>query len=115
RAGGAPHARAGPAGPGAYSGWCDFAGCHGVREAAVSADGVNWTSLGTIADVPGRNAFFPAVAVAPNGTVAVAFDALTAPPAADPWSTGTQVYDNYVVESADAGATFTAPLRVSSV
>jgi hypothetical protein len=110
-----PHPAADPSSARVYVVWCDFAGGHGVVKAAVSADGVNWTSLGTIADVPGRNAFFPAVAVAPNGTVAVAFDALTAPPAADPWSTGTQVYDNYFVESTDGGRTFTAPLRVSSV
>ena len=44
----------------------------------------------------------------------VSFDALTAPPASDPWQTGVQVYDNYLVESTDGGATFTRPVRVST-
>jgi hypothetical protein len=38
---------------------------------------------------------------------------LTAPPATDLWSTGTQVYDSYYVQSTD-GSTFTAPIRVST-
>src|SRR5207247_11448119 len=32
----------------------------------------------------------------------------------NPWATGVQVYDNYYVESTDGGASFTAPLQVSS-
>jgi hypothetical protein len=109
-----PHPNADPSSARVYVVWCDFGGGHGVVKGAYSTDGVNWTPLGTIADVPRRNAFFPAVDVAPNGTVAVTFDALTAPPADDPWSTGVQVYDNYYVESTDGGATFTKPIRVSS-
>src|SRR6266542_1746914 len=109
-----PHPASDPSSARVYVLWCDFAGGHGVVKAAVSSNGFDWTNLGTIADVCGRNAFFPAVAVAPNGTVAVTFDALTAPPADDPWSTGVQVYDTYYVESRDGGASFTAPLRVSS-
>ncbi len=46
--------------------------------------------------------------------VAVTFDALTAPSADDLWSTGTQVYDNYYVESINGGASFSPPMRVSS-
>jgi hypothetical protein len=109
-----PHPASDPSSARVYVVWCDFAGGHGVVKAAVSSNGVDWTNLGTIADVPGRNAFFPAIAVAPDGTVAVTFDALTAPPADNPWATGVQVYDNYYVESTDGGASFTAPLRVSS-
>ena len=96
-----------------YVVWCDFSGGHGVVKGAVSSDGVNWTSLGTIGDVAGRNAFFPAASVAPTGLVAVSFDALTAPPSSDPWQTGTQVYDNYYVQSAAGGGSFSDPLRVS--
>jgi hypothetical protein len=110
-----PHPAADPTSAKVYVVWCDFAGGHGVVKGAVSTDGVNWQQLGTIADVPGRNAFFPAAAVSPTGVLSVSFDALTAPPANDPWHTGVQVYDNYYVQSNDAGATFTAPLRVSSV
>jgi hypothetical protein len=80
----------------------------------VSSDGVNWTNLGVIAQVGGRNAFFPAVAVAPDGTLSVAFDALTAPPDNNLYQTGVQVYDIYYVESRNGGSTFTAPIRVST-
>ena len=97
-----------------YVVWCDDSGGHGVVNAAVSSDGVHWTSLGTIASIAGRNAFFPEAAVAPDGTVRVTFDALTAPPADNPWQTGVQVYDNYYVQSAAGGAAFGAPLRVST-
>src|SRR6266699_3530555 len=50
---------------------------------------------GMIASVSGRNAFFPEASIAPNGTVSHAFDALTRPPANNPFQTGVQVYDNY--------------------
>ncbi len=109
-----PHPAADPSSNRVYAIWCDYAGGVGVVKAAYSADGVSWTNLGTIASVADHNAFFPAVSVAPNGTVAVAFDALTAPPAGDLWSTGVQVYDNYYVESTNGGASFSAPLRVST-
>jgi hypothetical protein len=97
-----------------YVVWCDFTGGHGVVKGAVSNDGVNWTQLGTIGDVAGRNAFFPAASVSPAGLVTLSFDALTAPPAGNPWQTGIQVYDNYYAESLDGGGTFTSPLRVST-
>ena len=109
-----PHPAADPSSSRVYAVWCDFAGGHGVVKAAVSSDGLTWTSLGTIADVPGRNAFFPAASVAPSGLVSLAFDALTAPPANDPWQTGVQVYDAYYAQSAPGGTAFGAPVRVSS-
>jgi hypothetical protein len=109
-----PHPGADPSSARVYVVWCDFSGGHGVVKAAVSSDGTHWTQLGTIGDVPGSNAFFPAVSVAPSGLVSVEFDALTAPPADNPWQTGVQVYDNYYVQSSAGGASFTAPLRVSS-
>jgi hypothetical protein len=46
--------------------------------------------------------------------VNVTFDALTTPPAGNPWQTGVQVYDNYFTQSAPGGTSFGAPLRVSS-
>jgi hypothetical protein len=112
-----PHPASDPrSGSGAvYVVWCDFTGGHGVVKGAVSYDGLNWTNLGTIGDVTGRNAFFPAASVASTGLLAVSFDALTAPPASDPWQTGVQVYDNYYVQSLDGGASFSAPKTVSTV
>jgi hypothetical protein len=109
-----PHPAADPTSSNVVVVWCDFAGGIGVVKAAVSSDGVTWTNLGTIAQAPGRNAFFPAVDIAPNGLVSVAFDALTAPPASDPWQTGVQVYDAYYVQRAPAASAFTSPLRVST-
>ena len=111
-----PHPAADPSSTKVYVVWCDFAGGNGNGDvkAAVSSDGVNWANLGVIAKVAGRNAFFPAVAVAPDGTISVAFDALTAPPNTNLWQTGIQVYDNYYVESRSGGSRFTAPIRVST-
>ncbi len=94
--------------------WCDFSGGHGVVKGAVSSDGLLWTQLGTIADVADSNAFFPAVSVSPAGRVSVAFDALTMPPADDPWRTGVQTYDVYYAQSPAGGSVFGAPIRVSS-
>jgi hypothetical protein len=109
-----PHPAADPSSTRVYVVWCDFTGGHGVIKGAVSSDGLTWTSLGTIGDVAGRNAFFPAASVSPTGTVSLAFDALTTPPAGNPWQTGVQVYDTYYAESAAGGAAFGAPVRVSS-
>jgi hypothetical protein len=109
-----PHPAADLSSAKVYVVWCDFTGGVGVVRGAVSSDGLNWTSLGTISSVFNRNAFFPAVSVAPNGTVALTYDALTTPRSNDLWSTGKQVYDNYYAQSTNGGATFTAPLKVSS-
>lgn len=109
-----PHPAADPSSSRVYVVWCDFGSGQGVVKGAVSTDGVSWTSLGTLASVAGRNAFFPAVAVAPNGTVSLTFDALTTPtPAGNPLDTSV-VYDNYYAESSAGGSAFTAPIRVSS-
>ena len=109
-----PHPAADPSSSRMYVVWCDFAGGHGVVKAAVSTSGFDWTQLGTIADVAGRNAFFPAASVSPSGTLSVAFDALTQPSASDPWQTGVQVYDVYYVQLSPTGTSVTAPIRVSS-
>src|SRR5438067_11826361 len=107
-----PHPAADPSSNKVYVVWCDFAGGHGIVTGAVSTDGLTWSSLGTIASIAGRNAFFPEPAVTTSGVVAVAFDALTAPPAGNPFQTGVQVYDAYIVESTSTG--WSAPVRVST-
>ena len=110
-----PHPTADPSSARVYVVWCDFSNGHGTVQGAVSSDGVHWTSLGTVASLAGRNAFFPQAAVSPAGTLSVTFDALTQPPADNEWQTGVQTYDNYYVQSSTGGAPFTAPLRVSTV
>jgi hypothetical protein len=98
-----------------YVVWCDFTGGHGVVKAAVSSNGIVWTQLGVIGDVQGRNAFFPQGSVDPAGKLNVSFDALTTPPANNPWQTGVQVYDNYLVQLTNQGTTAGPALRISSV
>jgi hypothetical protein len=107
-----PHPAADPSSSRVYVVWCDFTGGSGVLKGAVSSDGLSWTPLGTTV-VANRNAFFPQVSVDPSGVVNLTFDALTTPPAGDPWQTGVQVYDNYFAQSTD-GATFGPAARVSS-
>jgi hypothetical protein len=109
-----PHPAADPSSARVYVVWCDFSNGHGTVRGAVSSDGVHWTSLGTVAALAGRNAFFPQAAVSSAGTVSVTFDALTQPPPDDEFQTGVQTYDNYYVQSSTGGASFTAPLRVST-
>lgn len=109
-----PHPAADPSSTRMYVVWCDYSNGQGTVKGAVSSDGLNWTLLGTLARVAGRNAFFPAASVASNGTVALTFDALTQPPANTPWQTGVQVYDNYFAESPAGGTGFGSPIRVST-
>src|SRR5215472_15945483 len=66
-----PHPAADHSSARVYVVWCDFSNGHGTVRGAVSADGVHWTSLGTVASLAGRNAFFPQAAVSPAGTVSV--------------------------------------------
>lgn len=107
-----PHPAADPTSNRVYVVWCDFTNGVGTIRGAYSDDGTTWISLGTVGAVFMRNAFFPGIDVSPSGLVVVGFDALTAPPGSDPWQTGTQVYDAYVVQGNAAG--FTAPLPVST-
>jgi len=107
-----PHPAADPTSSKVYVVWCDFSGGHGIVTGAVSSDGLSWTSLGTIASVLGRNAFFPEAAVAGSGAVVVAFDALTTPLTNNPWQTGVQTYDAYVTEF--SGRSWSAPVRLST-
>jgi hypothetical protein len=107
-----PHPAADPTSSRVVVVWCDFSGGHGTVRGASSTDGVHWTSLGTVAAIDGRNAFFPEPAIGGDGVVSVGFDALTMPPADNPWQTGVQTFDVYYVQ--DSGSGFTAPLRVSS-
>ena len=109
-----PHPAADPSSTRVYVVWCDFGSGQGVVKGAVSLDGANWTQLGTIASVSGRNAFFPEASIAPNGTISLTFDALTRPPANNLWQTGVQVYDNYFADSPAGGTAFGAPIQVST-
>ena len=108
-----PHPAADPSSTKVYVVWCDVEGGQAVVKAAVSADGLSWTQLGAI-QVAGRNAFFPQASAAPSGLVALVFDALTQPPASDPFQTGVQVYDAYYAQLGPGATAFTAPRRLST-
>ena len=109
-----PHPASDPSSTRVYVVWCDFTNGQGTVKAAVSPDGLSWSLLGTVAQVSGRNAFFPEASVASSGLVSLVFDALTQPPANDPFQTGVQVYDAYYAQLAPGVASFTAPVRVST-
>src|SRR5260370_28759461 len=81
----------------------------------TSSDGGGaWTGAATVLDVAGRSAFFPGVAVSPDGSkVTVATQALDAKPAGTAPGAGVVHYDSYLVESV-GGGTFSAPLKLSS-
>ncbi len=98
-----------------YVAWADFRSGRGQVMLTSSSDGGdNWTQAATVLDVAGRSAFFPGVAVSPDGSkVTVATQALDAKPAGTAPGAGVVHYDSYLVESIGGGA-FSAPLKVSS-
>ncbi len=92
----------------------DFAKGHGVVKMATSSDRGNTWNVGTIADVTGRSAFNPAVAVKPDGTkVFVGFNAIDDVKAGTPPSAGVVFYDAYSVVSTNGG-TFGSPVKISA-
>jgi hypothetical protein len=99
-----------------YVAWADFRSGRGQVMLTSSSDGGgNWTPAATVLDVAGRSAFFPGVAVSPDGSkVTVATQALDAKPAGTAPGAGVVHYDSYLTESVGGGA-FSGPLKLSSV
>jgi hypothetical protein len=98
-----------------YVAWADFQSGRGQVMLSSSSDGGStWSPASVVLDVAGRSAFFPGVAVSPDGTrVTVATQALDAVPAGTQPGAGVVKYDSYLAESVN-GAAFTAPLKVST-
>ncbi len=101
--------------------WANFAfgttSGHGVVQIATSTDrGSSW-STSTIADVAGRSAYYPAVAVKPSddSKVFVGFNAIDDVPFGTSPGTGVVFYDAFFVVSTNGGSSFTAPVRISKV
>jgi hypothetical protein len=97
-----------------YVAWADYQSGHGRVLLSTSTDGGATWSTASALNVPGRTAFFPSVAVSPNGsTVTVATQALddvapgTAPGA------GVVSFDSYLAESTNGGA-FGGPVLIST-
>ncbi len=98
-----------------YVAWADFRNGRGQVMLTTSSDGGStWTPAAIVLDVTGRSAFFPGVAVSPDGSkVTVATQALDAKPAGTAPGAGVVHYDSYLAESV-AGGPFSAPLKLSS-
>jgi hypothetical protein len=95
--------------------WTVRTGGHSVVMTTTSTNGLTWSAPVVAADVPGRSAFFAAVAVDPNGKVNVLASALDDVPDGTPPGAGVVSYGTYWTQSVDGGATFGAPLEVNKV
>ena len=98
-----------------YVAWADARSGHGQVLITKSASGgASWSPAAVALDVLGRSAFFPGVAISPDGhKLSVATQALDAVPADTKPGAGVVHYDSYFAESVDGGP-FSAPLKISS-
>jgi hypothetical protein len=98
-----------------YVAWTEYKSGHGQVLLTKSADGgAIWSTPVSALDVAGRSAFFPGVAVSPDGTkVSVATQVLDDMPAGTAPGAGVVFYDSYFAKSTDGGASFGAPLKIS--
>ena len=98
-----------------YVAWADFRNGRGQIMLSTSADGgSSWSPARVALNVSGRSAFFPGLAVSPDGTrVTVASQALDAVSAGRKPGPGVVRYDSYWTESVN-GAPFTLPLKIST-
>ena len=77
--------------------------------------GASWTPAVVVLDVAGRSAFFPGVAVTPDGSkVSIATQALDAVPTGTAPGAGVVHYASYLAESVNGGGGFSAPHKISS-
>jgi hypothetical protein len=95
-----------------YVVWTDYTNGHGVVKLATStSNGASWT-VSTAADVSGRSAFYPAVAVDASSHVLIGFNAIDDKPAGTAPGAGVVSYDAYYV--LDSGSGFGAPQKISA-
>ncbi len=92
--------------------WADYTNGHSVVKRATSRDGgTTWTTA-TATDVPGRSAFYPAVAT--NGdNVFIGFTAIDDKPAGTAPGASQVHYDAYYTLSTNGGAGFGSPVKIS--
>jgi hypothetical protein len=97
-----------------YVAWADYQGGHGRVLLSISTNGGATWSTASALDVPGRTAFFPGVAVSPDGSkVTVATQALDDVQAGTAPGAGVVFYDTYLAESTNGGA-FGGPALIST-
>lgn len=104
-------ARSGPDQGALYVVWADEGGPGGTPDVLFSRSGdggASWSAPVPVSDDANASyQFYPVVAVAPDGTISVAFlDQRNYP--------GTRRYDVYMAQSTNAGASFTANGRLNS-
>ncbi len=97
-----------------YAAWSTRTSGGGRIVVAKSGDGgATWSAATTVSTASEGYAFFQGLDVAPNGRVDVGYQALVAANPAT-YGTGNATVNSYYVSSSDGGATWSAPLRVSS-
>src|SRR5258708_36094395 len=97
-----------------YVAWADFRSGRGLVMLTTSSDGGGtWTPAAVVLDVADRSAFFPGVAVSPDGSkVSVATQALDAKAAGTEPRGGAVHYDTYFPGSVNGGGLPAAPPQV---
>jgi hypothetical protein len=97
-----------------YVTWTDYTNGHAVVKLAKSTDsGATWNVV-TAANVTGRSAFYPGIAVSASD-VFIGFNAIDDKPAGTAPSAGVVSYDSYYVLSSNSGESFGAPVKISAV
>ena len=99
-----------------YVAWADYQNGHGRVVFSKSTNGgATWSAPAVALDVPGRSAFFPGIAVSPDGTkVTVSTQAVDDVPSGMAPGAGVVFYDSYLAESTNGGINFSAPLKIST-
>ncbi len=97
-----------------YAAWADrTSGSGRIVVTTSSDDGMTWSSPATVSTAAEGYAFFQGLDVAPSGRVDIGYQALKALDTTT-YGTGNAAIDSWYVSSGDGGASWTAPVKVSS-
>ena len=96
-----------------YVVWADYTNGHSVVKLAKSTNGGETWDVSTVADVSGRSAFYPAVAVS-GSNVFIGFNAIDDVPEETAPGAGVVFYDAYYVLSTNGGANFGSVEMISA-